>query len=291
MRPLSDRTTLTFSELLMLRILVVTILIIIILIILLRLGERHLVFFPSKMSGSDPRLNARGMVIEEVWIKAADGVQIHGWYVPHDSAVASLLMAHGNAGNVSDRAAWLASLHAQVPANLFMFDYRGYGKSAGTPSEEGCYLDAEAAYAWLKTRTPSLPIIAHGHSLGGAVVIELARRRALAGLIVESSFTHARDMAKLMFGPIPVHWLSSMKWASVDKVPTLTIPKLFLHGDEDSIVPIALGQALYARAAAPKQFIALVGVDHNDTFISGGEHYYASLRQFILSCVKQQAND
>ncbi len=275
----------------MLRFLLGSLIIIIVLIILLRLGERHLVFFPGKISGSDSRLNSFGMAIEEVWMQTSDGVQIHGWYVPHDSAIASLLMAHGNAGNVSDRAYWLAGLHEQVAVNLFMFDYRGYGKSAGAPSEAGCYRDAEAAYEWLKTKTPHLPLIAHGHSLGGAVVIELAQRRPLAGLIVESSFTHARDMAKLMFGPVPVHWLSSMKWASVDKVPTLTIPKLFLHGEEDSVVPIALGQELYARAAEPKQFVALVGVDHNDTFISGGEDYFAGIRAFIQSCIKHPTGD
>lgn len=123
----------------MLRFLLVSLIIVVVLLVLLRLFERHLVFFPSKMSGNeDPALRALGMPVEEVWMQTADGVSIHGWYVPHDSAVASLLMAHGNAGNVSDRAYWLARLHAELPANLFMFDYRGFGRSAGTPSEEGC---------------------------------------------------------------------------------------------------------------------------------------------------------
>ncbi len=267
----------------MLRILLGTIIVIAVLALLLRLVERHLVFFPGKMSDNDPSLNAFGLAVEEVWVTTAEGVRIHGWYVPHDSAVASLVMAHGNAGNVSDRAHWLARLHQKIPANLFMFDYRGYGKSEGTPSEEGCYRDAEAAFDWLKMKTPHVPIIAHGHSLGGAVVIELACRRTLEGLIVESSFTHARDMAKLMFGPLPVHWLSSMKWASLDKVAQLTLPKLFLHGEADSIIPFRLGQELYAQAAEPKRFVALAGVDHNDTFITGSELYYNTLRDFIMN--------
>ncbi len=228
-----------------------------------------------------PRAFAQSL--EEVWFKSSDDVALHGWYLPHDAAVASLVMAHGNAGNVSDRAAWLALLREEIPVNLFMFDYRGYGKSAGAPSEAGCYRDAEAAYDWLKVKTPHLPIVAHGHSLGGAVVIELACRRPLTALIVESSFTHARDMAKLMFGALPVHWLSTMQWASVDKVAKLTLPKLFLHGDHDRIIPIQLGQELYARAAEPKRFVTLVGVDHNDTFIAGGELYYETLRDFILT--------
>jgi fermentation-respiration switch protein FrsA (DUF1100 family) len=252
-------------------------------LVLLRLAERRLVFFPNKWRGEEPTLRAPALPVEEVWMTTSDGIQIHGWYVPRDSAVASLVMAHGNAGNVSDRASWLALLREKIPVNLFMFDYRGYGKSEGAPSEEGCYRDAEAAFDWLKTKTPQLPIVAHGHSLGGAVVIELARRRTLHGLIVESSFTHSRDMAKLMFGPLPVYWLSSMKWANTDKVATLTLPKLFLHGETDGIIPFRLGQALYAQAAEPKRFVALAHADHNDTFLAGGELYYDTIRDFILA--------
>lgn len=270
----------------MLRFLLGSILIVIVLFLLIRLLERYFVFFPTKSPEHEASFKALGLRVEEVWLTASDGVRLHGWYLPHDSAAASLLMAHGNAGNVSHRAEWLALLQQNVPANLFMFDYRGYGKSAGAPSEEGCYRDAEAAFDWLKKKTPEMPIIAHGHSLGGAVVIELATRRALEGLIVESSFTHSRDMAKLMFGPLPVHWLSSMQWASSEKVARLNLPKLFLHGEEDSLIPFKLGQELYAQAAEPKRFVALVGVDHNDTFIAGGESYYAALREFVLACGK-----
>lgn len=266
----------------MLRFLLFALLACVVLLVLLRLVERHLVFFPSKWR-EEPAPRAFAQALEEVLFQTSDEVALHGWYLPHDSAVASLVMAHGNAGNVSDRAAWLGLLREAIPVNLFMFDYRGYGKSAGSPSEAGCYRDAEAAYDWLRAKTPHVPIIAHGHSLGGAVVIELAGRRPLAGLIVESSFTHARDMAKLMFGALPVHWLSAMKWASVDKVAKLTMPKLFLHGDQDRIIPFRLGQELYARAAEPKRFVTLAGVDHNDTFIAGGKLYYDTLREFILS--------
>ena len=267
----------------MLRFLLSFILVFFVLLVLLRFLERHLVFFPSKWRSNDATIHVAALPVEEVWLKTSDDVQIHGWYVSHDSAVASLIMAHGNAGNLGDRKQWLARLREEIPVNLFMFDYRGYGKSAGAPSEEGCYRDAEAAYDWMKTQTPNAPIVAHGHSLGGAVMIELACRRSLAGLIVESSFTHARDMAKLMFGPVPVHWLSSMKWASVDKVVKLSLPKLFLHGDVDRVIPFELGQELYARAAEPKRFVALAGVDHNDTFLAGGDSYYAALRDFIFS--------
>lgn len=255
-------------------------------LVLIRLLERQMVFFPSKYPAGFWQPDRFGLPVKDILVTAADSVSIHGWFVPHEAPVASLLMAHGNAGNLSDRLDWLARFHNEIPANLFIFDYRGYGRSAGSPTEEGCYRDAEAAHDWLKQQSPGLPIIAHGHSLGSAVVIELACRRELAGLIIESAFTDADDMARLMFGGLPMGWLTSMKWASSKKVPQLTLPKLFLHGDRDSVIPYALGQKLFAAAAEPKQFVTLRGVDHNDTFISGGDLYYRALREFVQSCVQ-----
>jgi hypothetical protein len=219
-------------------------------------------------------------------------VKLHGWLVPHEQSIAALLMCHGNAGNVSDRWQWLEMLHAQVPAHLFIFDFRGYGRSEGTPTEEGCYRDAVAAFKWLTERHPEIPIIVHGHSLGSAVGIELVRRlprRAAAGLILESSFTNAADMARLLFGPIPLHVLTSMKWASDEKISAITIPKLFLHGEQDTIIPLRLGQKLFAAAVEPKEFVVLPNTDHNDTFIAGGKTYYQAIRKFIERCAAHAA--
>jgi len=271
----------------MARFLIVSLATLTIAVIMLRLLERYMVFFPSKYPSGFWQPQRLGLAVEDVWVTTSDNVRIHGWFVPSPSPVATLLMAHGNAGNLSDRSQWLAMMLRQVPANLFMFDYRGYGRSQGSPSELGCYLDAEAAYDWLRQHHADLPIIAHGHSLGSAVVIELARRRELDGLILESAFTGAKDMAHLMFGPIPVAWLTSMKWASDEKVASLTMPKLFLHGDRDSVVPYKLGRRLFALAAEPKQFVTLAGCDHNDTFISGGDTYYQTIRDFVVSCTRQ----
>jgi fermentation-respiration switch protein FrsA (DUF1100 family) len=272
----------------MLRILIVAIIGLIIVFLLVRLFERQMVFFPSKYpAGFRQRQNA-GLDLEEVWFAAADGVKLHGWFVSHPEAKAALLMCHGNAGNVSDRYEWLETLHEQVPANLFIFDYRGFGRSEGTPTEEGCYLDAVAAFNWLAAQKPELPIIVHGHSLGSAVAVELAHRlpdRPPAGLILESSFTNATDMAKLMFGPIPLYWLTSIKWASDEKIGAITVPKLFLHGKHDSIIPLRLGQKLFAAAVPPKELVVLPRADHNDTFVAGGEEYYRVIRKFVEKCV------
>jgi hypothetical protein len=272
----------------MLRLVIVGIVVVLLVILLVRLFERQMVFFPSKYPAGFRQLQSSKLKIEDVWFIAADGVKLHGWLVPHAQPLAVLLMCHGNAGNVSDRYEWLEMLHAQVPANLFIFDYRGFGRSEGSPTEEGCYLDAVAAFNWLAAQKPELPIIAHGHSLGSAVAVELTHRlsdRALAGLVLESAFTNATDMAKLMFGPIPVYWLTSMKWASDEKVGVITIPKLFLHGEHDSSIPLRLGQKLFDAAASPKEFVVLSRADHNDTFVAGGDEYYRVIRDFVMRCV------
>lgn len=274
----------------MLRILIVAIIGIVLVFLLIRLFERQMVFFPSKYPAGFRQMQNAGLNLKDVWFAAADGVKLHGWFVPHTEAKAALLMCHGNAGNVSDRCEWLEMLHEQAPAHLFIFDYRGFGRSEGTPTEEGCYLDAVAAFNWLAAQKPELPIIVHGHSLGSAVAVELAHRlsdRPPAGLILESSFTNATDMAKLMFGPIPLYWLTSMKWASDEKIGAITIPKLFLHGERDSIIPLRLGQKLFAAAPPPKEFVVLPHADHNDTFVAGGNEYYRVIRDFVRRCVSE----
>lgn len=273
----------------MLRILIVAIIGIVVVFLLVRFFERQMVFFPSKYPTGFRQLQNAGLDLKDVWFTAADGVKLHGWFVLHTAAKAALLMCHGNAGNVSDRYEWLEMLHEQTPVNLFIFDYRGFGHSEGTPTEEGCYLDAVAAFNWLVAQIPELPIIIHGHSLGSAVAVELAHRlsdRTPAGLIIESGFTNAVDMGKLMFGPIPLYWLTSMKWASDEKIGAITIPKLFLHGEHDSIIPLRLGQKLFAAAAPPKEFVVLSRADHNDTFVAGGEEYYQVVRKFVEQCVE-----
>jgi hypothetical protein len=268
----------------MLRFIIITSIAIIVIFLLVRLFERQLVFFPSKYPAGYWNPQKLGLEVTDVWFVAEDGVKLHGWLAPHVQPIAALLMCHGNAGNVSDRWEWLAGLHAQVPADLFIFDYRGYGRSEGSPTEEGCYLDAVAAFHWLAKEKTGLPIFVHGHSLGSAVAVELARRMpegALAGMILESGFTNATDMARLMFGPIPLHWLSSMKWESDKKIGTITIPKLFLHGKDDRVIPLELGQKLFVASAPPKGFVVLRATDHNDTFIAGGDAYYHAIRNFV----------
>jgi len=280
----------------MLRFALVILLALLLIVLLVRWFERQMVFFPSKYPAGFSRIEtAARLNISDAWFNAEDGVKLHGWFVPHTEPGATLLMCHGNAGNVSDRYEWLEMLHHRVPMNLFIFDYRGFGRSEGEPTEEGCYRDAIAALDWLRAQKSNLPIIVHGHSLGSAVAVDLAQRAPdqIAGLILESCFTNAADMARLMFGPIPLHWLTSMKWASDKKVGKMTIPKLFIHGERDAIIPLRLGKKLFEAAALPKELVVLPQADHNDTFLVGGEDYYQAICNFVatlLSKVKTLPN-
>jgi hypothetical protein len=272
----------------MLRLVLVILLAFLLAGLLVRLFERQMVFFPSQYPAGFRRIeSADRLNISDAWFNAEDGVKLHGWFVPHAQPVATLLMCQGNAGNVSDRYEWLEMLHQQVPANIFIFDYRGYGRSEGEPTEDGCYLDAAAALHWLEQQKNNLPIIVHGHSLGSAVAVDLAQRvpDQIAGLILESAFTNAADMARLMFGPISLHWLTSMKWASDTKIATVAIPKLFFHSEHDSIIPLRLGKKLFAAATPPKEFVVLPNADHNDTFVAGGAPYYRKIHTFVEHCV------
>ena len=148
--------------------------------------------------------------------------------------------------------------------NVFIFDYRGYGRSEGKPSEQGIYLDAQGAYDYLQTRgdVKMDHIILYGASLGGAVVIDLAKERNASFLVVESSFTNARDMARIHFPFVPALFLS-LKFDSIDKVRELNIPKLFIHSPEDQVVPYGVGQKLFEAAREPKEFLKTHG-GHND---------------------------
>jgi fermentation-respiration switch protein FrsA (DUF1100 family) len=263
--------------------LLITILIIISFFALfIRLFENKFIFFPFKYPRGYWHPEVFGLQAEDCYFKTADGNQLHGWFFPKDGARATLLWCHGNAGNITDRLDNLAKL-TKLPVNIFIFDYRGYGRSQGSPDEKGIYLDAEAAYDYLTSRkdVEQDKIILFGRSLGGAVAVDLATKRPCAGLILESTFTSAKDMAKSAFGFIPVYWIIKTKLNSIDKISKIRVPILFLHGTEDRTVPIKLGRRLYEAANGLKEFYQIQGADHNDTYIIGGQPYFDKLFEFI----------
>jgi fermentation-respiration switch protein FrsA (DUF1100 family) len=195
-----------------------------------------------------------------------------------------LLWFHGNAGNLSHRADLMLTL-AKTPAQVFIVDYRGYGRSEGRPSEKGLYLDAEAAWRYLTNERKVVPgrIVLFGDSLGSAVAIDLATRVPAAGLIVQSGFTSARDMAARHFPFVP-RPLVRTRMDSLAKIPTVQGPKLFIHSPQDEVVPYELGRRLFEAAGEPKRFLEIPGASHNDTDVVGGHQYFEAIGSFLAQC-------
>lgn len=213
------------------------------------------VFFPDRQVGPPPA------GAEERWIITADGLRLHAWYVPPPDRGPVLLWSHGNAGNIHARRAPLAALVARG-LGVLAYDYRGYGRSEGTPSEPGVYLDATAAFDDLVARgTDPAAIVCFGESLGGAVSIELATRRRCGAVIAVSTFTRLADVARRHYGPLG--GLAGDRFDSLARLPRVAAPVLIAHGDQDEIVPFELGERLFAAAPGPKRFVRLTGADHN----------------------------
>ena len=228
---------------------------------LVRYLESVGVFFPSRGLGLNP--SVMGLAFEDVYFKTRDHLTLNGWFLKNPHASSTIIFAHGNAGNISDRLSKIKFFY-DLGLNVFIFDYRGYGKSEGKPSEAGIYLDAQGAYDYLQSqgRVDMENIILYGASIGGTVMIDLATRRNAALLVVESSITNAQDMAHIHYPFVPSFFLS-LKFDSMNKVKALSVPKLFIHSPQDEVVPYGIGQKLFEAAAEPKEFLKIHG-GHND---------------------------
>jgi len=222
----------------------------------------RLIFFP------DPFVPDPPPGVEERTIATADGLRLHAWWAGAPEATATLVWSHGNGGNIAGRADVLLALAARGVAVL-AYDYRGYGRSEGRPTEPGVYLDVEAAYDSLRARgVPAGHIVAFGESLGGAVAIRLATARSCAGVAVVSTFTTLREAGRAHYGPLAV--LAGGRFDSLARVRELSVPTLVAHGDRDEVVPFALGERLFAAAREPKRFFRAAGRHHNDVFDAPG---------------------
>ncbi len=240
--------------------------------------ENSLIFVPTRY----PQGNWQpvGLTFEDAWFKAADGTQLHGWYVPHERPRATVLFCHGNAGNLSDWADVLRILHDRVGVAVMIFDYRGYGRSEGTPSESGVLADARAARAWLARRAgiAENQVVLMGRSLGGAVAVDLAAKDGARGLVLESTFTSMPEEAHAAMPWSPVRTLMHTQFNSLAKIGHYHGPLLQSHGTGDRLIPYAMGRQLFLAANEPKQFVAIPGGDHNDPQTA---EYYAALAAFL----------
>ena len=246
---------------------------------LMYLRQPDMIFFPTGPLVEAP--SDWGLAYEDVSLDTEDGVRLHGWYLPRKGATRALLFFHGNAGNISHRGDSVAIFH-RLGLNVLIFDYRGYGKSRGTPSEEGLYRDATAAWRYL-TQVRGLAesdVILFGRSLGGAVVAELASRVEAGGLILESSFSSARDVAHALLPLLSRVIVLRYDFPAASYLQRATSPVLVLHSPQDEIIPYRLGRRLFDAAPEPKTFFDLRG-DHNSGFIQSQPDYEEALRTFL----------
>ena len=229
-----------------------------------------------------------GLEAKEVSLAPEPGVQLHAWFFPHPAPVASMLFCHGNAGNASHRLENVYHL-VQTGFQVLLFDYRGYGHSTGQPSEEGLYQDAVAAWEHLVARASAhgQPHLIFGRSLGGAVAVHLATRVQAAGLMVESTFTSIRTLARLIF-PTPLPQLP-VKYDSLAKIGQIQMPLLAIHGQRDELIPYTDGLALFQAAPEPKTWYPIPGAGHNDTYHTGGAAYFRRLAAFAAGIAANPA--
>ncbi|MBN1360018.1 MAG: alpha/beta hydrolase [Sedimentisphaerales bacterium] len=210
---------------------------------------------------------------EDVTFNASDGVALNGWYVPAAKSRFTILFCHGNGGNIMHRLDTINLFH-NLGLSCFIFDYRGYGKSAGRPTEVGTYRDAEAAYEWLTRakRVPAEQIVLFGRSLGGSVAANLACRVEARALVIESAFTSYPDIGAKFYPYLPVRLFACFKYNTLAYVSKVRCPILIMHSRDDELVPFEFGTRLFEAAQEPRQFVEIFG-GHNDGFLLSSDIY------------------
>jgi len=249
---------------------------------LIRLLENRFIYFPPRYPEGFASPESYGLHVEEIWLTSQDGVRLNAWYLPNSTSSKVLLWFHGNAENIGYGLGHL-KYYSRLGISVLAVDYRGYGKSEGSPNEAAVYRDADAAYDYLVGERHIQPkdIIILGHSLGGAVAVDLASRRECGGLIVESSFTRGREMARRMFLIPLLEYVPKSRFDSLAKITRVRTPILVVHGTHDPVIPFSMGKRLFEVAPEPKWFIPIEGAGHDDIVDVGAERYLERLKTFI----------
>ncbi|MCP5102628.1 MAG: alpha/beta hydrolase [bacterium] len=267
----------------LLRTFLVLFVIYLLLVIFLFFYQEKMLYFPMKGFSQYP--SEIGLPYREVTLKTADGVDIHGWLVGDREKGERdvVLFCHGNAGNISHRLDSLA-VFDRLGLNVFIFDYRGYGRSRGKPSEEGTYRDVEAAWRFLTEEEKISPerVILFGRSLGGGVAAYLAAGAGgkAKALILESTFTSIPDLAAKMYPIFPVRLLSRVDYNTLGRLAGIHMPVLVVHSPGDEIIPFSHGKALFEAANESRQFLKISG-SHNEGVWQSQRTYFAGLYKFL----------
>jgi uncharacterized protein len=246
---------------------------------LLYFYQGSFIYYPARELAATP--DQFGLAYEPVSLKARDGILLSAWYVPAEKERGTVLFFHGNAGNISHRMLSL-QLFNRLGMSTLIFDYRGYGHSAGTPDETGTYRDAEAAWDYLLEQRRLDPgrIVFFGRSLGAAIASYLAAKTQPRALILESAFTSVPDLAARLYPFMPVRWLTRFEYNTQAYLTQIRCPLLVVHSRDDDIIPFSHGQRLFEIARPPKEFFELMG-SHNEGFVLTGKRYEDALNHFL----------
>ncbi len=273
---------------LIIRILIIIVICYAAVLLTVLLRQKKMLYFPLKAMSTSPA--DIGLSYRDVTFKTTDGLTLSGWFVGvernrdipaiYDSQNV-VLFCHGNGGNISHRLDTLAIFH-RLGLRTFIFDYRGYGRSEGDPSEDGTYRDVEAAWRYL-TEDESIPpdrIILFGRSLGGAVAAHMASKTDARALVLESTFTSVPNVAAEIYPFLPVHMFCRFKYNTLDRLKRIEMPVLVVHSNEDNMIPFRHGRELFLEAKEPKQFLEIHG-SHNQGFHTSEQIYTEGLKQFL----------
>lgn len=250
----------------------------------LYIKQRDYVYRPDRDLTVDP--NQYNLRYETLVLTAADGVKVSTWFVPAKDANAPIVvLLHGNAENMGGQMDMILSCN-RMGYSVLAMDYRGYGKSEGSPTEAGTYLDADAAWEYLteKRAIPPNRIVIHGRSFGGGIAAYLASRHAPAGVILESTFTSIPDRGAELFPLFPVHLLSKFQYNSLERMGSISCPVLVIHSKDDQVIPFEHGERLFRAAKEPKQFVAIQG-SHDGGYVASHKVYDPAVKGFLRLCL------
>ena len=222
-----------------------------------------------------------GLDFEDVSLTTRDNEVLHGWYIPATNPDGVVLFFHGNAGNISHRLDSI-EIFQELNLDVLIIDYRGYGQSSGSASEQGTYIDAQSAWDYLVNSRGIAPgkIVIFGRSLGGAVASWLAARTTPGAVILESCFTSGPDMGGRLYPFLPVRLITRLKYPVKEYVKLVSSPLLIIHSQQDEIIPFDMGQSIFEAAPEPKEMLVLSG-DHNGGFLLNRHQYLAAIGKFL----------
>jgi uncharacterized protein len=254
-------------------------------LVLVRSLEPRLIFFPDVPGRLEGDWHPRNLPVQNVWLTASDGTKLHAWWIPHSEAKFTFLAFHGNASNIANRAQVYEFLR-DTPANVFAMEYRGYGRSEGSPHEAAFYLDADVAYDYLRGELGVSPksIISFGQSLGTAVAANVAARKEVGAVVLEAPFPSASALARKFFWFLPgIEFLVRGQLDTKARLQEITVPVMIVHCTQDSVIPFAFGKATYEAARPPKKLLAINAFCHEEAAVVAQNQYRPALQEFLAS--------